>query len=480
MKQLQNKDFSVKGHFRYNTLAEIYILSSLLNFPYLILQSTQLTEDDFFSHENKIIFQQIKKVFEQNNTVFPSLVMENLKSSVTLISYVERLNEISNSSVGKENFEFFLNIVLDCSKRRKIAKLGKELIELSSFNCVEELTERAEKVFLDLHKSSFHSNSKLTTGSDSSDLDNIFDKILNSDGYSEEGLRTNFSDLDHIFNGFFPSEVTVIASRTAMGKTSFATSLVLNLSKYQKKKVLFFSLEMSRFHILSRIISSLSHVSLTKILKKNIDSKEKEEIVKSRDVINKFKLTICDAPNLTVSDIKSISRQEYMKEKIDVIFIDYIQLISSKKKSENRTYELGYITKEIKNLARELNIPIVVLSQLSRSTEMSEDKRPNIWNIKSSGAIEEHFDNIILIYRKNYYTFQQNNECKFSRENKSPSSMVTEEKNSIISNSTSVAIDSKNNHITEITVAKQRNGSTGRINLLFKSLYSSFIDSIEE
>ena len=502
----QSKDFSVKGYYRFNTLAETYLLSSLFINPSLILECGILDPNDFFRYEYRIIYIEIKKVFEETKTILSSLVIEKLKSNPKTCLLAKEINNISNAPGGKENFSFFLKIVLDCSRRRKISTLGKELIELSNFSEVDDLIEKTEKVFLDLSSKNknIDSNKMSISKDDSSDLDKLFSQMLSNDN-SSIGLSTNFSSLDNIFNGLFPSEVTVVASRTGMGKTSFATSLMLNLVKYQQKKVLFFSLEMSRYHIFTRIMSHISNVPLSLILKKKLNQQNIDDLEKTKQILLQYNLTIFDIPNLSISDLKSISRMEYIENGIDVIFIDYIQLISSNGKNvENRHIELAYITREIKHLARELNIPIVVLSQLSRATELTEDKRPNMWNIKSSGAIEEHFDNVLLLYRKKYYVYenkdQENQNTGFYRYDKKDEEIkekddkkdeeikekddkkdeeIKEKDSTILDSGTKAKIDHKYNHTTEITIAKQRNGSTGRILLFFKSLYSSFADYIE-
>ena len=252
-----------------------------------------------------------------------------------------------------------------------------------------------------------------------------------------DDLKSGFKELDSIINGFRPGELIIIAARPGMGKTSFALNIAGNICR--KNKIILFSLEMSCYSLACRILASMTKIPLKKLINKTIDERDKSRIQEFTNQIPNFKLFVDDSSYVdfvTIKDeIKSLGN-------IDLIIVDYLQLIDTGP-GVNRVMEITKLTRNFKNLARELNIPIILLSQLSRACESRQDKRPTMSDLRDSGSIEQDADKVMLIYRPGYY-FEK--------------------------------IDPED---CEIIVAKNRSGDTGVVNIKWYGQYSLFEDVIE-
>ncbi len=253
------------------------------------------------------------------------------------------------------------------------------------------------------------------------------------------GVPTGFLDLDYQTAGLQPSDLILIAARPSMGKTAFVLNVAQNVAFREKKSAVIFSLEMSKEQLVNRLFSLESFVDAQKLRTGNLSEKEWSELIESAGVVGNSRLIIDDTPGISIGELRSKCRKYKMDEGIDLIIIDYLQLMSGGKRSESRQQEISEISRSLKAIARELNVPVIALSQLSRAPEQRPDHRPMLSDLRESGAIEQDADVVMFIYRDDYY-------------NK----------------------DSEKKNISEIIVAKQRNGPIGTVELAWIPEYTKF------
>ena len=258
---------------------------------------------------------------------------------------------------------------------------------------------------------------------------------------SVTGIPTGFIDLDYKTSGFQPSDLILVAARPSMGKTAF----VLNIAQYMAFRnnvtAAIFSLEMSKEQLVNRLLALESKVDSQNIRTGNLEDEEWAKLIEGANIIGNSHLIIDDKPGISISELRSKCRKYKMEHNLGIIFIDYLQLMTGSGRSESRQQEISEISRSLKALARELNVPVVALSQLSRAVEQRPDHRPMLSDLRESGAIEQDADVVMFIYRDDYY-------------NK----------------------DSENKNIAEIIIAKQRNGPIGTVNLVWMPNYTKFVN----
>ena len=262
------------------------------------------------------------------------------------------------------------------------------------------------------------------------------------------GVPTGFKDVDHVFNGLQKSDLILVAARPAMGKTAFTLNIAQNVTMLYDKTVAFFSLEMGKEQLVGRILSSVAGVSSEKLRRANMDPADWEKVIAAADRMSKSKLFIDDTPGLTVQDMRSKLRRLKVEHGLDLVIVDYIQLMqgrNSGKGSENRQQEVSEISRNLKLIAREFNVPLIALSQLSRSVESRPDKRPVLSDLRESGSLEQDADIVIFLYRDKYY--DENSEMGDK---------------------------------AEVLIRKHRNGAVGSVKLLFIGELTRFLDTVDE
>ena len=255
------------------------------------------------------------------------------------------------------------------------------------------------------------------------------------------GIPTGFIDLDYKLSGFQPSDFILIAARPSMGKTAFVLNIAQYMAFKKNKAVAIFSLEMSKEQLVNRLFSLESQVDAQSLRTGNMKDSDWEKLIEGAGIIGQSKLIIDDTPGISISELRSKCRKYKLEHGLDIIIIDYLQLMTGSvgRSSESRQQEVSDISRQLKGLARELNVPVVSLSQLSRAVESRPDKRPMLSDLRESGAIEQDADVCMFIYRDDYYNPD------------------TEDKN-----------------IAEIIIAKQRNGPVGTVNLAWLGEYTKF------
>ena len=339
------------------------------------------------------------------------------------------------------NVKYYAGIVKDKAMLRRLIKVNEEISNACYLNNdkVEDIMEDAEKRMFELlqkrNSGEFVPIRQVVLNA----LDTI-EKASRTKG-SVTGLPTGFVDLDYKTSGFQPSDFILVAARPSMGKTAF----VLNIAQYMAFKknltVAIFSLEMSREQLVNRLFSLESRVDSQSIRTGNLKDEDWAKLIEGAGVIGNSNLIIEDTPGISISEMRSKCRKFKLEHNLGIIIIDYLQLMSGSGKSDSRQQEISDISRSLKSLARELSVPVVALSQLSRAVEKRDDKRPMLSDLRESGAIEQDADVVMFIYRDDYY-------------NK----------------------DTENPNVAEIIIAKQRNGPIGTVNLVWMPEYTRFVN----
>ncbi len=431
-----------------------------------------LEESDFSDNINSLIYSTIKKIIQKGqladiNTV--KLYLEN-NDEFKKSGGLEYLLKVSDNSISIINSKQYGEIIHDLSIRRKLITLGTDLVNNSFLtNEGQNSSHIIENIEENLFNLSNDGDIQRGPKSFEDILSDAIDHAEKAYKKSDEvvGIKSGLSDFDKKIGGLHKSDLIIIAGRPSMGKTAFATNIAYNISKEKKanqddtiKNVLFFSLEMSSDQLATRIMSEISKISSESIRTGNLSKNDFNKIIAASDNLKKLSLYIDDSPALTISSIRTRARRLKRKTGLDLIVIDYLQLISSESRNlnDNRVKEISDITRGLKAIAKDLNIPVVALSQLSRKVEDREDKRPQLADLRESGSIEQDADLVVFLYREEYYLArtepQEGTEKHAAWTNK---------------------MDEVHN-VAEVIIAKHRHGPISKVKLHFNASYTKFSD----
>lgn len=411
--------------------------------------------DDFYSDKHKKIYDAILGLNRKSEPFDAITVSSYLDKTdqLTVVGGLSYLLSITNEVPVTTHAEYYAKIVAEKSTLRQLIATAKEITDevYTGDNEVENILDRSEQFILDI------ANKKKRSGfSRIGDiLHTAFDKLetLKNKDNQVIGVPT-FKDLDKVLNGFQPSDMIIVAARPGVGKTSFCLNIAENAAVNHNKTVGVFSLEMSKEQLVLRLLSSQALVDQTKIRKGTVSQSEFDDLTAAANVLLKAPIFIDDTAGINIMEIRGKARRLQQEHGLDLIIIDYLQLMQSGgngRKNENRQQEISDISRNIKLLARELNVPIVALSQLSRAVEQSADKKPNLSHLRESGSLEQDSDVVLFIYRQ------------------SMSPVDGEE-----------AAEDKT---AEIIIGKHRHGATGKVKMVFLNEYTKFVNiegSLEE
>ncbi|MEJ6466757.1 replicative DNA helicase [Fusobacterium ulcerans] len=421
------KDFEIKK-IPYNTEAEKAVIGGIFLKQNALTDIAEfLSPDDFYNKDLKIIYTAILELYNENKAIDPILILEKNKNIKNDTFY-----EVIESVQTAANVIEYAHIVKDKAKLRNLQDSATKIVEMTSDEeeTTEDIIDRSEALIFKIAENNNTRNIisiKDMMNSEFTRLQNIYDNKGTT-----IGISSGFTDFDQMTNGFNPSDLVILAARPAMGKTAFALNLALNAAK-TNKSILIFSLEMSSSQLLQRFIAIEAGIGLQKIRTGFLSENDWGRMGLASETLMKTQLNIADLPNATVMEIRTVARRMKAAGKLDMILIDYLQLIKGNSgKNENRQQEISDISRSLKGIARELDVPIIALSQLSRATEQRADRRPMLSDLRESGAIEQDADMVAFLYRDDYYN--EESEAK---------------------------------GITEIIIGKQRNGPVGTIKLRF-------------
>lgn len=437
----------------HNIDAEKSVLGSMFLSKYALQKGIEaLTKDLFYLEANGIIFETIKNLREKLISIDMTTVTEELENQKQLkkIGGIEYLTEIINFVPTAANIDEYIRIVEEKAILRRLIEEATQIVS-SGYDQGEDINDvldNAEKKILNVVKTKKGTEFRsiqdvlLKTQSDLETLSKQKNEIT--------GIPTGFYDLDKVTSGLHPNELIIIAARPAMGKTAFALNLATNIAMNTDKTVALFNMEMSGEQLAMRMLSSVGQIDGYKLKSGKLEHNDWKKFNEAMSRLAETKLFIDDTSGMTISEIKAKCRRLYNSEGgLGVIIIDYLQLISgSAKYAGNRQQEVSEISRSLKTLAMELNVPVIALAQLSRTVEGREDKRPLLSDLRESGSIEQDADIVAFLYRDDYYTKQ-------------------------------ISID-ENTSKSEFIIAKHRSGPTTTIDLIFKRNVSTFVNMLKE
>ena len=429
----------------YSADAEKSVLGAmLLDKDAIASVSEFITGEDFYIKQNQILFESMMELNNEGKPVDPVTLKNRLKEKDLPpdISDMSFIMDIMNTVPTSANAKHYAKIVMEKATLRKLIKTTEEITNSCYLGKepVDTILETTEKEVF-----------KVVTKRNSGDfipisvaVNNQLDKIAIAaqNKGAVTGIATGFIDLDYKTAGLQNSDLVLIAARPAMGKTAFALNIAQHVTMRQKKCVAIFSLEMSREQLVNRLFSLQSGIDAQKLRVGNLSDSDWEVLVEGATQIGDSKLIIDDTPSISIGELRSKCRKYKLEYGLSMILIDYLQLMTAgTKMTDNRQLEVSEISRSLKALARELNVPVIALSQLSRAVESRPDKRPMLSDLRESGAIEQDADVVMFIYRDDYY-------------NK----------------------ESDKKGVSEIIIAKQRHGSTGTVELGWIGELTKFVN----
>ena len=482
----KNKDSDKNNDNFSNIEAELALIGCILwdNKNYEKV-SDFLSEEHFVDNNTKKIYSTIKKLLDKNILVSPITLKNYLPDDEEKVDKLEYLNQIKDSAPSTQNSYNYAKLIYDLFIKRNLIGIAHNIIQETNNSSDdvfgENLIEKAEN---DLYLLSNTGTTDRNFINFNNALQNAVDII--SEAYKRDGkiagIPSGFKDLDKKLGGLHKSDLIIIAGRPSMGKTALGTNIAFNCAfKYKEEKdefenkkiidggkVAFFSLEMSSEQLATRILAEQTKISGDKMRKAELNKDDFNKIAKTSADLENLNLIIDDNPILTIPTLRARARRLKRLHDINLIIIDYLQLMSgsSNGRNDGRVQEISEITRGLKSIAKELNIPIIALSQLSRQVEQREDKRPQLSDLRESGTIEQDSDVVMFIYRESYYL-----------ERMEPIRKPEEDEikyNERVSRWQQLNNESYNK--AEIIIAKQRHGPIGSIKMHFDANFTKFSD----
>ena len=426
--------------------AEASLLGTMMVYPRAarIAFEEGITEDDFFIESNRRVFRAAESLYRSGSPIDPATMATRLKDLDLLdkAGGLTYLTQLADASVTSANTKSYVMMIRDKALMRKMIEAAENIVEegFSGQEDINAFMDMSEKAVLDVSR-----NRRAGEFRTAPDLMNeVMDLIQKmSDAKTDiTGMKTGFNDLDHTLHGFQKGDLIILAARPAMGKTAVALNLAMNVAAYQPNDaVAVFSLEMAAEQLAMRLLSAKSRIEGDKLKTGRLSNDDWNRLNEAAGELRMSKIYIDDTPGIKVPEIFSKCRRLQAEQGLSLVLIDYIQLITSaSNRGENRQQEVSEISRSLKALARELKVPVIALSQLSRSVESRENKRPMLSDLRESGAIEQDADIVMMLFREAYYDEQAKEEA-----------------------------DRNGNERLEINIAKHRNGATRRINLAFEA-----------
>ena len=444
-----NQDSNITNTPPHSIEAEQMILGGILIDPDSFIEiSGMIYEYNFYRHEHQKIFQHILILKAADRNVDAITLSDSLKQTGDLdfIGGTSYLNNLIDATVSAINIKSYAQIVRDRYILRELISAGNKIIELAYFSYFKDV----DIILDESEKKIFQIKDINITNKQFNDIKVLLDKVLertlmmsnkdNKDGIT--GIPTHFNQLDHLTSGLQAGELIIVAGRPGMGKTSFALNIAENVALKNQLAVAIFSLEMTGEQLVQRMLSSVALVDQNSIKRGEFSHDEMDKLYLAMSELKKAPIYIAESPGINVIDLRSrVRRLKNQINNLGLVVIDYVQIMSGLRDSRgvNRAQEIADISRSLKSLALELNVPIILLSQLNREVESRQDKRPNIADLRESGALEQDADIILLLYRDSYYDKE-----------------------------------SKKGNLSEINIAKNRSGSTGIVELAFLAKCTKF------
>ena len=453
-----------------NIEAEQSVIGSILVSNEIFDEISDVKDDYFYNPVNKKIFKIINDLLSKGLLANP-ITLKNYftnENELTEIGGAEYLVKLTKFSTSKIQIKYYADLLHDLKIRRNLIQISRETLDetlnKNSEVNAEQIIESAEKKLFDIAERGRFNKSYVEF------KDALLETIaMASSAYKNEegivGVPTGLKDLDDRLGGLHKQDLLIIAGRPSMGKTALATNIAFNaakklLDKEKKSSIVFFSLEMSSEQLSTRILSEQSRIKSNDIRRGKINQDEFEKFIETSKNLENLPLFIDDTPAITISTLSNRARRIKRMHGLDLVVVDYIQLMKSGNyKNEGRVQEIGEITQGLKALAKELDVPVLALSQLSRAVEQRDDKKPQLADLRESGSIEQDADVVMFVYREEYYLE------KLEPKVGTAEHVEWQEKMSLVHN------------LAELIIGKQRHGPTGIIRLEFESAFTKFKDA---
>ena len=423
--------------------AEQAVIGSMLTDKEAISSAIEMLKpDDFYREDNGVIYEAILNLYNRSEPVDIITLKKELQSMKQLdnVGGLEYIAQLPDKVPTTANVEQYIKIVEEKSALRSLIKTANDLIALGY-----DQTEEVETILDVAEKNIFNVIQNRNQRGYAAIKDILVDSFTELEQlYNQKqrvtGIPTGFADLDFITSGLHKSDLVIVAARPAMGKSAFALNLATNAAVRANTPVAIFSLEMSKEQLTNRILCSEAMVDSNKVRTGKVDDEDWQKLAETSGELSEAPIYIDDTPGISVMEIRAKCRKLKLEKNIGMVVIDYIQLVQgSNKKNSSREQEISEISRSLKILAKEINVPVIALSQLSRSVEQRPDHRPMLSDLRESGAIEQDADIVMFLYRDDYY-----NE------------------------------DSEKKNVAEVILAKHRAGSTGTVELLWLGSYTKF------
>ena len=418
--------------------------SMLMDREAIISASEIITADDFYQHQYGVMFESMVELFNEGKPVDLVTLQNRLKEKDVPpeVSSLEFVRDIMATVPTSVNVKSYANIVREKAVLRRLIRVNEEIANTcyAGKEKLEDILAHTEKAIFDLLQSR---NSGEFVPIRQVAL-NVLEKIetASRSGGTVTGIPTGFIDLDYKTSGMQPSDLVLLAARPSMGKTAFVLNLVDYIAVRKGLPCMVFSLEMSKEQLVNRMLAMESNVDSQKLRTGSLTDADWDAVVEGIGIIGNSKLIIDDTPGISITELRSKCRKMKLEYGLQMIIIDYLQLMTgSGKTSDNRQQEISEISRSLKALAREMNAPVIALSQLSRACETRQDHRPMLSDLRESGAIEQDADVVMFLYRDDYY-------------NK----------------------DTDKPNVAEVIIAKQRNGPIGTVELLWRPEFTKFVN----
>lgn len=435
-----------------NIEAEQSVLGAMLIDKEAIAKATEiLSADDFYREAHRVVFNAMLELYNKNEAVDMITVTDVLRRDNKLddVGGIAYITSLANSVVTAANIKFHADIVAEKSVLRQLVRVSTEIAAMGyeANDEVGVLLDTAESRILEISNRKKKADFTPINAVLMESVQNI-EKLLNNKG-GLTGLPTGFSDLDKLTSGLHPSDFIILAARPSMGKTALALNIVQNvaLRAHQRvggepRSVAFFSLEMSKEQLVNRMLCAEANIDSQRLRVGEMGDKDWDSLWAACDTMSKSKIYIDDTAGITVMDMRSRARRLKAEHGLDLIVVDYLQLMQGSGKrntSGDRQQEVSEISRSLKALARELDVPVLALSQLSRGVEARQVKRPMLSDLRESGSLEQDADIVAFLYREDYYN-----------------------------------PETENKH-TELIIAKHRNGPVDTVNLFFHKQFTKFV-----
>ena len=432
----------IKRILPHSVEAEQSVIGSMIMDREAIVTASELiTGEDFYNKQYGILFETMIELNDEGSPVDLVTLQNRLreKDVPPEVSSLEFVRDLITAVPTSANIKYYATIVSEKSVLRKLIRLNEEIA-----NTCYAGKENLEFILEDTEKRVFQLVQKRSNGEFvpiRQVVMNAMDKIEKAakNKGSVTGIATGFTDLDYRTAGMQPSDLVLIAARPSMGKTAFALNIAQHVAFKQNRTVAIFSLEMSKEQLVNRMFSLESNVDAQKLRTGQLNDQEWERLIESAGIIGKSNLIIDDTPGISVSELRSKCRKYKLEHNLSMIIIDYLQLMTGSGRADSRQQEISDISRSLKAVARELSVPVLALSQLSRAVEQRPDHRPMLSDLRESGAIEQDADVVMFIYRDDYYNH-----------------------------------DTDKKGVSEIIIAKQRNGPIGTVELAWLPEYTKF------